>query len=326
MKIKHIFKILAAGMILGGCQPQEMMVKDVKMVELTKTAGQAEIPMTVELNAEETECVAKTPENVFKMHHAARDFQFNNIKMWFAYPALFKEHRVWIAQDDFQRTLLPLLDKALPPAVSGKTIVIDPGHGGKDVGAVGKISQEKNLNWAISRLVGDILTARGFTVIYTRSGDETVELAPRAAKAAGTGADLFVAIHCNAAPNPQANGIETFSISPRGAANSNDNADHSLAVNANAEAKGYAHTVESFMLSAAIQQELIRATKATDRGAKRARFHVLYNNTVPAALVECGFMSYPAEEKKLNTTEYQQILAMAIANGITKYAEQNTTK
>ena len=244
---------------------------------------------------------------------------FDGVKLWLAYPVIDVNGTAAIREADWINTIGPLF---LQPVdgfpVAGRKVVLDPGHGGDHPGAIGAISEEKVLNLAIAKLVGERLEAAGVEVIYTRTGDETVELPPRAAAGGANKADMFLSIHCNAAPNPAASGIETFSISPQGSANSND-IDHSLAVDADSTASGYAATRDSLALSFAIQKRLMEAVEVADRGAKRARFHVLYHNTVPAALVECGFMSNEAEEQKLNDPAYQARLADAIAAGVIDY-------
>lgn len=241
----------------------------------------------------------------------------DNVKLWLAFPLTPIDNVPAVRNEDWIFSIQPLLN---PAPAKVQTIILDPGHGGEHPGAQGKFSVEKELNRKIADLTGEILREQGYTVLYTRANDETVELEPRAE--AGCFANIFVSIHCNAAPNPNAAGIETFSITPKGAVNSNDS-DHSMPVNIHDDAKGYEQCAESFALAYAIQKKLIKSTGAVDRGAKRARFHVLYHNSVPAVLVECGFVSNENEEKLLNNPEYQRKIARAIADGIQCYREGN---
>ena len=244
---------------------------------------------------------------------------FDRVKVWLAYPVVDINGTAAIRDVDWMMTLAPLF---LYPVdgfpVAGRKVVLDPGHGGDHPGAIGAISEEKDINLSVAKQVGERLEAAGVKVIYTRTGDETVELPPRAAAGGQSGADMFLSIHCNAAPNPSASGIETFSIAPQGAANSND-IDNSLRVDVDSNATGYDMVKDSMALSYSIQKRLMASFDVVDRGAKRARFHVLYHNTVPAALVECGFMSNEAEEQKLNDPDYQARLADAIAAGVIDY-------
>lgn len=251
----------------------------------------------------------------FQGRMARRDVSLNKVKIWLAFPITIIDNSPAIRNEDWMFSLTPLINN-VPHNV--KTVILDPGHGGEHPGAKGQFSIEKELNRKIADLTGEILRQKGYTVLFTRADDETVELDARAQ--AGCFADIFVSIHCNAAPNNKAEGIETFAITPKGAYNSNDS-DHSIPVDINDDAPGYNHCAESFALAYAIQKNLIRNTGATDRGAKRARFHVLYFNPAPAVLVECGFLSNPQEEKLLNDSAYQMKIAQAIANGIDSYKE-----
>ncbi|MEA4863697.1 MAG: N-acetylmuramoyl-L-alanine amidase [Victivallaceae bacterium] len=248
-----------------------------------------------------------------------REFKFDGVVHWLAYPADFKDGKPVFTEDDITMTLAPLTSDDTLTMRNIKKIVLDPGHGGKQPGAVVGSTEEKILNLDIAKRVEELLKKRGFTVVMTRTDDRDLELAPRAAVPAACGADLFVSIHCNAAPTPALKGIECFSITPRGARPSND--DGSLPPpDPNEETTGYACTADSFALASALQSRLIKSTGATDRGTKRARFRVLYSNTVPAALVECGFMTNTDDAKLLADPSYRQLLAESIASGIADFA------
>ncbi|MDD4817774.1 MAG: N-acetylmuramoyl-L-alanine amidase [Victivallaceae bacterium] len=303
-------------MLLAACQPEIIKIDGTSYI-----TGRA-VGKRLHLECLDKPFMLAGQEYIVSADPNERFFRLNGVKLWLAYPTVESEYGLCFSEYDFNNTLLPLFDAAPLTRRKISKIVIDPGHGGAHPGAPGKLAKEKEFNLAIAGKLAGLLRDNGFEVILTRNGDETLELPPRAAKAAESEADIFVSIHCNSAPNPDANGIETFSITPRGAANSNDNADHSLKVPPDENASGYRFTVDSFALSSAIQRRLIESTGAFDRGAKRARFHVLYNNTVPAVLVECGFMSHKADEDKLATPEYQTTLTRAIARGIADYAER----
>lgn len=247
-----------------------------------------------------------------------REFKFNGVMHWLAYPADFKDGKPGFAGDDVNMTLLPLTSDQSLTSRNIRKIVLDPGHGGTEPGAMYSSTKEKDLNFDIATRVKALLEKRGFTVVMTRDGDNTLELLPRAEFPAKCGADMFVSIHCNAAPNAAIRGIESFSITPRGGMNSNEGGNHPPP-DPTIEAPGYACTADSFALASALQQRLIKATGADDRGAKRARFRVLFSNTVPAALVECGFMSNSEDIKLLNDPAHRQLLAEAIAAGITDF-------
>lgn len=192
------------------------------------------------------------------------------------------------------RCLLPVVLAALltgcasSPYGVGRfgTVVVDAGHGGIDKGARGKYSTvEKSLTLDTAKRVERGLRARGFRVVMTRSGDYFVPLPQRAAISNRQWNAIFVSIHYNDAPRSAPNGTETYHFNSR-----------------------------SYPLAANIQRELSRFSN--NRGVKRARFHVLRNNTRPAALVECGFLSSPYEARKIHSSGYRQRIADAIVRGV----------
>lgn len=175
-----------------------------------------------------------------------------------------------------------------PGAGAFNTVVIDAGHGAHDRGARAVVGpHEKVVALDIAQRVARELRRAGFHVVMTRNSDVFIPLATRAAISNRTPGSVFVSIHLNWARRRAANGAET-----------------------------YYHTVRSRRLAANIQYRLVRNCGATNRGVKYARFHVLRNNRRPAVLVECGFLSNPAEARKLQSSGYRQKVAKAIAEGI----------
>ncbi len=195
----------------------------------------------------------------------------------------------------------PPLPKVLPPSSqaplpeSGRRIVVvDPGHGGGDPGAIGNGIQEKDIVMPISQAAGRELQRLGYVVYYTRTQDVEIDLAPRVALAEQVRADAFVSIHANslASRADQVRGIETFF------------------------APGSRSGRE---LAEFIQTQAIGATGANDRGVKSARFYVIYKTTMPSVLVETGFVTNPQEAANLNNPGYQKSLGEAIARGIHQF-------
>lgn len=187
------------------------------------------------------------------------------------------------------------------PGVAGHTIVVDPGHGGSDSGArSAKNLYEKDVTFAVSTKMQKILEASGANVIMTRDKDVDVygpyasatnELQARCNYVTRK-TDIFVCIHANAATNTQANGAETYY---------------------------YDGSWLGKLLATNIQTELVAATDLQNRGIKTANFYVLGHTSVPANLVELGFLTNPAEAEKLGNDEFQDKMAMAICNGISGY-------
>ena len=172
-------------------------------------------------------------------------------------------------------------------------IAIDPGHGGKDSGAVGPTGvQEKVVTLAIVQLVATHLGNAGCKVILTRASDVDVSLNDRAEIANEKNVDVFVSVHCNAAANPAAHGLEAFYFRQSGAGK---------------------------RLAEGILSKLALETGLADRGTKESGFAVLRLTDMAAALVECGFISNPAEENLLVRAEFQKKCAKAIADGIAAF-------
>lgn len=176
-------------------------------------------------------------------------------------------------------------------------IVIDPGHGGSDPGAVGIGGlREKDVVFPIAQRVATLLEQQGAQVVLTRQDDRTLDLAPRVQTAERNGADMFISLHANAISmsRPDVNGVETYYYSSR---------DRPVAE--------------------AIQRSMLQATGMRDRGAKSARFYVLVNTSMPSALVEMGFVTGAEDAPLLANPEFRELIAYAIARGILDYALAN---
>jgi N-acetylmuramoyl-L-alanine amidase len=225
------------------------------------------------------------------------------------------------------------------------TVMLDPGHGGKDPGAIGggRIS-EKDVVLAISKRVGRKLTARlPVKVLYTRSTDVFVPLEERIAKANAAEADLFVSIHANASTNPDLQGVETYYLN-----NTNDRATIRLAALENGLRPGGKSRSDglSFLLSDLIQsgkeeesialanhlQEAI-VYKARDQypsvrnlGVKKGPFYVLVGAHMPCVLVETAFLTHRVEGKYLARVEYQEALAEGLFLGISRFLRTGRTE
>jgi len=193
-----------------------------------------------------------------------------------------------------------------------KVIVIDPGHGGNDSGAVRKHRRglifsyklkEKDINLDIAKRVKRYLRGTDTRVILTRERDEFISLKNRVKLAKKYKADIFVSIHANAAWDKKMMGIETYY--PRKARN-----------------KSGSLRKESMKLAESIHESLIRHMRARDRGIKKAMFYVLRNAYMPAVLVEVGFISNYYEAKLLRKSSYRKKVAQVIVQGILEYKNE----
>ena len=186
---------------------------------------------------------------------------------------------------------------SLPSIPNSRIVVmIDPGHGGRDPGAVGIGGlQEKNVILPISRRVAALLEQNGVQAVMTRSDDRFISLRGRTDMASRARANLFVSIHANAISlsRPDVNGVETYYYS------------------------------SGQRLAQTIHRSMLQSTGMRDRGVKRARFYVLRNTSMPAVLVEVGFVTGREDAPRLSDPRFRDQMAEAIARGILQYVQQN---
>jgi N-acetylmuramoyl-L-alanine amidase len=220
-----------------------------------------------------------------------------------------------------------------------RKIVIDPGHGGHDPGAIGPTRlREKDVTLAISKRTARKLAEAGFEVVLTREDDRYLALAERTALANAHRGDLFVSVHANAHPRRDRQGVETWVLdvnsdrySRRLAARENgilDDADSPLDVRrilADLDAKVSAQA--SRKLAGMVQREMTggirqRFGPVRDLGVKSALFYVLLGARMPAVLVETAFISNRTEEKRLASGKFQDEVASALVRAITTFAAQ----
>jgi N-acetylmuramoyl-L-alanine amidase len=226
-----------------------------------------------------------------------------------------------------------------------RTIVIDPGHGGKEVGAIGPGGlMEKDATLALCRKLADALETKTHTrVVLTRSDDSVVPLDQRTAIANQYKADLFLSVHMNAAAVKGAHGAETYFLS----LDASDKLAEQAAATENATVKGAAapsaaassdlklilwdlaqqeYMTESSRFAQAVQEEMNRITGVQSRGVKQAPFKVLVGATMPAALVEVAFITNPDEEAKIKSDDFQKTVVDAITTAVQRYKTDYETR
>ena len=246
-----------------------------------------------------------------------REAMLNGSKVWLHVPVIKVRGNWSISDADAQYVVDPLVrPSAYLGARGARTVVLDAGHGGKDPGSMSRSGfKEKDLALDIVLRVKAHLAAAGVRVILTRDSDRFWELEDRPYLAARGGGDLFVSLHMNSALSRSVQGIETFvtaaencpptaesKVGGRYPAVPNNQFNHSNTV-----------------LGNQLQRAVVGITRAEDRGMKHARFVVLRNSAMPAALIECGFLSNAQEAQKLATPSYRETVALGIAQGILNY-------
>jgi len=215
------------------------------------------------------------------------------------------------------------------------TVVLDAGHGGKDPGSQGKYgTKEKDVVLDITKRVGRLLEKNaGIKVVYTRDEDVFVPIIDRTKMANDTNGKLFVSVHANANKNRKIQGFETYLLRPGKSEDAIEVASRENAVIKLEEKTGQYDNLtgenlimatmaqsmfmkESEDLAAIIQMELDKRLNTPNRGVKQAGFYVLIGASMPNVLVEVGYLSNPAEEKKLKQAVHKQRIAESIYEGI----------
>lgn len=196
----------------------------------------------------------------------------------------------------------PLSAAGLPVVPRGRfKVVIDPGHGGPDPGAVGIGGlRETDVVLDVALQVTQLLQSRGVQVVLTRTTEVDVDLPPRVALANSSGADLFLSLHANALAmsRPDVNGIETF----------------------------FFESASSRALAAAVQQQVVAVSPGSpDRGVRQARFFVIRRTAMPSALLELGFVTGSLDAPRLADPAHRRRLALAVATGILLHLTQQAS-
>ncbi len=249
---------------------------------------------------------------------SSREARFNGLQLWLLHPLVSRGDAIYISQLDIDSTFRPLL--AAPRNDTGKkvkVICLDAGHGGKDPGNRALGRQEKDYTLRLAAELRTQLQKAGFKVVFTRTSDRFIELTTRADIARQRGADVFISLHFNGTSSgrDEARGSEVYSMTPVGAASTNARGEGS----GSGSYPGNRNNSKNLLLAYHIQKSLVRNLDSEDRGVRRARFEVLREAMMPAALIEAGFLSHPTEGKKIFTEEYRRQMARAITEGIQSY-------
>ncbi|MBI5144603.1 MAG: N-acetylmuramoyl-L-alanine amidase [Candidatus Omnitrophica bacterium] len=251
-------------------------------------------------------------------------------------PYRFKEQIIDIL---FRRELPSAQAPALPLKI--KKIVIDPGHGGTDPGAIGRRGlREKDVNLDVAKRLATLLRRQGVEVTMTRTVDKFISLQRRVDIANSSGADLFLSLHSNANRVRGLNGLEVYYVSPKVSDSQralSSAKDASLALgNAQIASSSLnlkailwdmiytSNRAESIVLSRSICRAINRQLDTKVIGVKGGNFYVLKGARIPAVLIEIGFLSNYNEERLLRNSYYRQQMAEAIAQGIENYARDYT--
>src|SRR5215469_1865374 len=226
---------------------------------------------------------------------------------------------VWISVHQQKLPVINRQSKAtrsMPPKPF-TVVVLDPGHGGQDSGAMCGGVMEKDLTLDIARRVDRLLDSQGIATLMTRLGDSYVSLADRAAFGNRANDSIFISIHFNEDNKPVASGVETYYASHQITSGS------TLAswLPFFSRRPSNSPKPESQSLAGFVQEALVARTRSVDRGTQTKQFFVIANVTSPAVLIEGGFITNKDELSKLASDDYRDQLAAAVADGILRYRD-----
>src|SRR5215510_4406075 len=226
---------------------------------------------------------------------------------------------VWISLSQEKRPAVYKESKAPQPRTSKSfaVVVLDPGHGGQDSGAMCAGVMEKDLTLDVARRVDRLLDSQGIATLMTRLGDSYVSLADRAAFGNRVNDSIFISIHFNEDNKPVASGVETYYAAHQIASGS------TLAswLPFLSRPPSNSPKPESQSLASFIQEALVARTRSVDRGTQAKQFFVIANVTSPAVLIEGGFITNKDELSKLASEDYRDQLAAAVADGVLRYRD-----
>ncbi len=248
----------------------------------------------------------------------SREAIVNGVRNWLCFPILERGGKYLVSRIDLAKTIEP---QFRPHMIKNfgriKTVVIDPGHGGVEKGAGSTYGNEKDFTLDVALKLRPLLQAKGFNVVLTRDKDALVPLPERARIANSTRDSIFVSIHFNATDsNSSATGFEIYSLTPRGAPSTQDVSMEERFSNVQI---GSPVDAQSIALSTSVYHAMLGYMPEFDRGVKRARFAVLRLTSVPAILVEGGFLTERQESHEIALPAWRAKLAQAIAAGIDSY-------
>jgi N-acetylmuramoyl-L-alanine amidase len=246
----------------------------------------------------------------------------NRVPVTLGFPTEASGGRLYLSEADHRHVLQPILTPqafADPPDL--RRIVLDPGHGGSDSGALNQAYglKEKDLTLDVALRLARMLRAAGYEVVLTRETDRFIPLEQRTRIANYERADLFLSLHFNAATNAQAAGYETFVLTPQYQPSS------STVKPGRRDAERFRGNDQdpwNALIGYHVQRSLVSGHAGPDRGLKRARFLVLKHLECPGALLELGFVSHPQSAQRIRQASHREELAQSLFDGVRAYHQR----
>jgi N-acetylmuramoyl-L-alanine amidase len=253
-----------------------------------------------------------------KLKVGGNECLMNGVKFVFSNSVATIGEKPYVSRMDLAKLIDPVLrPNFIKNAGDFRTVILDPGHGGKDPGATNSIGNEASYNLKVAAKTKSLLEAQGFKVVMTRETNVYLSLQERVdlANAIDENA-VYVSIHFNSGGRA-ARGIETFTLSPPGVSHYG----RGIIAADNRARVGNEHDSANIALATSVHGSLLRRLQkhTFDRGIKRARFSVLSGVKHPAILLEGGFMTHPYEARLIENETYQHAVANGIVDAIAKY-------
>lgn len=262
--------------------------------------------------------VLENPKVKMQLKVGGNECLMNNVKFVFSHSIEAQGEKIYVSRVDLGKLIDPVLrPNFIPNAGDFRTVILDPGHGGKDPGATNPYGTEANYNVKVAGMVRKKLMEKGYKVVMTRNTDvyQTLQERVEFANAVKENA-VYVSIHFNSGGS-SARGVETFTLSPPGVSHYGSD----FKASDNQTRAGNEHDSANIALATAVHGTILwKLGKNTlDRGIKRARFSVLSGVRHPAILLEGGFMSHPYEARLIENEAYQTAIATGVVEAIGKY-------
>jgi N-acetylmuramoyl-L-alanine amidase len=251
----------------------------------------------------------------FRCEINSKEFYINDLKFILSYPILEHLGQPCVSRMDLTKLIEPVMR---PSRIKGaeivKTVVLDAGHGGHDNGAWSPYGYEKQFTLDVVYRTKKLLEVQGYRVVLTRSSDTFIPLYDRSRIANRYDNAVFVSVHFNS--GGAGTGLETYTLAPRGVPSMMADGP---SVNDLVQSAGNINDAQNMALATATHAAQVVRTKLYDRGIKRARFVVLRETTIPAVLLEGGFLSNSYDAKIIAMPEYRQQMAASIVTAVNNY-------
>lgn len=319
-------RLLAVALVLFPLAPAVLHAAPTAGWEIAKHEGRDYVSVDsmkrfysfTKLTRNGNDIVLENPKVEMHLKIGGYECLMNGVKFVFTHQVTTIGDKAYVSRMDLAKLIDPVLrPNFIDNAGDFRTVILDPGHGGKDPGAVNSLGTEALYNLKVSGRAKSLLEARGFRVVMTRTTDRFLSLQERVELANAVRENaVFISVHFNSGGR-EARGIETFTLSPTGVSHYG----RGLVASDLQSRAGNQHDSANIALATSVHGSALRRLQkhTFDRGIKRARFSVLSGVRHPAILLEGGFMSHPYEARLINDNDYQNAVAQSIVDAVIKY-------